>query len=99
MINFERIFIGISQRNELFIGAGKVIKSGSVKWEQKSKPKTYEIINAVGQMMKNRLSEDKTGKPYFGYDLGRRIGKLVLVKPGYTFLVKKGSAEQPIQIE
>jgi len=97
MVNFDRIYFGINQKNEIFVGAGKRIKSGLIKWEQKSRDKTVEVVNVVGQMMRNKMLE-QDGKNYFGYDLGR-IGKLVLVRPGYTFEVMKGTAARPIQFD
>lgn len=89
-MDWKRYFMGINHRtNGIFIGTGDLRKDGTIKYTNKSDDRTYEIVNVVGQMMRLKLDK-QDDKPYFGYELPR-IGKLVLIKPGYEFAVKKKS--------
>ncbi len=97
-MNWKRYYIGINHvTNGLFIGTGDLKKDGTIKYTNKSDDRTFEIVNAVGRMMRIKLNKNKN-KPYFGYDLPN-CGKLVLIKPGYDFFVKrkpKDGITQPI---
>lgn len=99
-MNCNKCFIGINHRtNGLFVGVGDLRKNGTIKYKQKSDDKTVEIVNAVANMMRIKLNkQDK--KPYFGYEIPR-CGKLVLIKPGYDFEVRrkrKDDIERPVSI-
>lgn len=86
-MDMSKFFIGVNKANKLFIGYGELKKDGTVKYKDKSDDRSIEILNAVAQMMKNRMNNRKT-KPYFGYEIPR-CGKLVLIKQGYEFEVYK----------
>ena len=94
-MNWNRYFIGINHHPlGLFIGTGDLKKDGTIKYKNKSDDRTVEIINAVGRFMRTKLDKNNNNakskkiKPYFGYDIPR-CGKLLLIKPGYDFYVKR----------
>lgn len=95
-MNWSRYFIGINHnRNTLFIGTGDLKKDGTIKYTSKSDDRTFEIVNAVARMMRNKINK-KDSKPWFGYDIPR-CGKLVLIKHGYDFDVfKKSNRIRPV---
>lgn len=86
---WEKYHIGIDGRgNKLFIGRGDKTKSGILKWLSKSPDRTQEIIEKVAMKMRLDLNEREDGRPWVGYDIPG-AGKLILVKPGYDYEVKK----------
>lgn len=78
------------KHGHLLIGRGELSKSGIMKWSSKSPDRSGEIIEHVARKMRfdldNKDSEDDKG--YIGYNMPR-VGKLILVKPGYEFEIKK----------
>lgn len=101
-MNWNRYFIGINHKTiGLFIGTGELKKDGTIKYKSKSDDRTVEIVNAVGRFMRIKLDKNinndknKNKKPYFGYDIPR-CGKLVLIKPGYDFYVKRKQSNDNI---
>ena len=94
-MNWKRYFIGINhQKANLFIGTGDLKKDGTIKYTNRSDDRTYEIVNAVARLMRMKLNKGQ--KPWFGYDIPR-AGKLVLIKPGYDFFVKRKSNDNTIK--
>lgn len=95
MIDWDTYFVGIHPRNGLFIGKGKLLSGGKIRFHSKSGERTYEIINAVGRYMRYQLNKCKDKKKhYYGFDLPQ-CGKLVLIKPGYDFQVYRHYANAP----
>lgn len=99
-MDWKKYFIGMDHREEfLFIGTGEMKKDGTIKFKCKSGNKTVEIVNAVACLMRKKLNKNE--KSWFGYDIPH-AGKLVLIKPGYDFFVKKkpkSKITQPIMLE
>ena len=100
-MDWSKYYISVNRANELFIGIGKLRKDGVIRFTQRSDDRTFEMVNAVGRMMRNELNkrEGKEKKHYFGYEIPN-CGKLVLIKPGYEFDVRKkrkSDITRPIQ--
>ena len=85
---WEKYHIGIDGRGNLFIGRGDKTKSGIMKWMSRSPDRTQEIIEKVAKKMSLDLNNREDDRPWVGYNIPR-IGKLILVKPGYECNVKK----------
>ena len=98
-MDWSKYFVGINHKtNELFFGVGKLKKDGTIKFSSKSEDKTLEMVMAVGRMMRNELNR-RNKKPYFGYEIPH-CGKLVMIKTGYEFDVRRKSKSditRPIQ--
>lgn len=97
-MDIDKIKICLNEKlNEIYL----IGKHGKTTY--RSGAKSVEVLQAVSRML--RKSADKYEKQtahkkgYFGYDMGR-TGKLILIKPGYTFTVRKGydKYEPPVQL-
>lgn len=105
MIDWSKYYFGITKQNEIYITRGSLTKSGVMKPSKSAGIgiKTEEILKIVGRMLRNRMEEEDKGRKvkrnYFGYNLNR-IGKLYLVRPGYTAVIRKESKMQlPVQLD
>ena len=67
---------------------GGIKKNGLRDCESYSDDRTDEVINCVAAKMKCDLDKGDDDRNYVGYDIPH-IGKLILVKPGCTFSIKK----------
>lgn len=88
-VQWEKYHVLLERRfGHLLIGRGEIGKNGLMKWSSKSQDRSGEIIEQVAMKMRYDLDNREDGRPYVGYDMPR-VGKLVLIKPGYDFVVKK----------
>ena len=75
-------------RGLIRIVRGSIGKDGLLKHTSYSDDRTDEVINCVAAKMKCDLDKRDDDRNYVGYDIPH-IGKLILVKPGCTFSIKK----------
>lgn len=103
-MDWKRYYIGINHNSTgLFIGTGDMTRNGTIKYTSKSGDRTYEMVNAVGKFMRIKLDRQdkkmKRPRHWYGFDL-QKVGKLVLIQPGYDFQVikhVKDAPERPVQ--
>lgn len=67
---------------------GNIGKDGLLKHTSYSDDRTDEVVHCVAAKMRCDLDKRDDDRNYVGYDIPH-IGKLILVKPGYTFSIKK----------
>lgn len=87
-IDWTKYHVTVNSLGKLVLGRGMISKSGIMKWTSKSRDRSGEIIEAVARKMRGDLDKREDNRPWVGYEL-ERVGKLILIKPGYKFEVKR----------
>lgn len=106
MVNWTDYYFGITPKDEIFLTKGKLTANGTRRKDNKCGKGivTEQVLKIVARMMRSKLDKEdkdrKVKRNYVGYDI-KRVGKLVLIRPGYIFEVRKQPKikVQPIQLE
>lgn len=93
-IQWDKYHVGLERRHgHIFIGRGEVKGNGKMNWSSRSQDRSGEIIETVAAKMRFDLNNREDDRPWVGYEMPG-VGKLVLIKPGYDFEVKRKKRKQ-----
>lgn len=87
-MDWKKYTLGLSPKNALYIGKGRIGGDGVFKLESRSEDRTEEFIKTIILKMRNDCMKREDGRSYVGYKAPDG-STLLYIKPGYQFRIMK----------